>query len=96
MERLAQQVKGERIAKIMLYALSTCGWCEKTKKLLDKLGVEYHYLYVDLLDTEDKIRVMEEVEKHNPLRTFPTVVVDDEKCIVGYNEDKIREVLGHG
>ena len=96
MERMAHQVKGERIAKIMLYALSTCGWCEKTKKLLDKLGVEYYYLYVDLLDTEAKIRVMEDVEKYNPLRTFPTVVVDDEKCIVGYNEAKIREVLGRG
>ena len=34
--------------KVTLYALSTCGWCKKTKKFLDELGVEYEYVYVDL------------------------------------------------
>ncbi|NLE94073.1 MAG: glutaredoxin family protein, partial [Dehalococcoidia bacterium] len=24
----------------MLYALSTCGWCQKTRSLLEHLGVE--------------------------------------------------------
>ena len=39
-----EHVKGENKGKITLYALSTCGWCKKTKKLLDDLGVEYHYI----------------------------------------------------
>ena len=30
-------VDGQDKGKVMLYALSTCVWCKKTKKLLDKL-----------------------------------------------------------
>ncbi len=90
----AHHVEGERKAKIMLYALSTCIWCRKVKNLLNKLGVEYNYIDVDLLGSEDKTKVMEEVKKYNPLCTFPTLVINDDKCIVGYKEDKIKEVLG--
>ncbi len=90
----AHHVEGERKAKIMLYALSTYIWCRKVKNLLNKLGVEYNYIDVDLLGSEDKTKVMEEVKKYNPLCTFPTLVINDDKCIVGYKEDKIKEVLG--
>ena len=87
----AEHVEGENKGKIMLYALSTCGWCRKTKELLNELGVEYEYIYVDLL--EDKDTAMDEVIKWNPRRSFPTLVIDD-KCIVGFKEDEIRAVLG--
>lgn len=87
----AEHVEGENKGKIMLYALSTCGWCRKTKELLNELGVEYEYIYVDLLEDEDT--AMDEVKKLNPRRSFPTLVIDD-KCIVGFKEDEIREALG--
>ena len=38
----------------MLYALSTCGWCKKTKRFLDDNDVEYELTYVDLLKGEEK------------------------------------------
>ena len=41
-----EHVKGENKGKIMLYALSTCVWCKKTRELLDDLGVEYYFIYV--------------------------------------------------
>jgi glutaredoxin-like protein NrdH len=37
-------VKGVNKAKIVMYALSTCGWCAKTKKFLNELGVSYSSL----------------------------------------------------
>ena len=86
-----ERVEGENKGKIMLYALSTCGWCRKTKELLNELGVEYEYIYVDLLEDEDT--AMDEVKKWNPRLSFPTLLIDD-KCIVGFKEDEIREVLG--
>jgi glutaredoxin-like protein NrdH len=89
-----EHVKGENKGKIMLYALSTCGWCKKTKELLNDIGVEYSYIFVDLLEGNDKDRTMDEVKKRNPRCSFPTVVINDEKCIVGYKEDEIREALG--
>jgi Glutaredoxin and related proteins len=44
-----QYVPGDDHHKVVLYALSTCGWCARTKQLLTDLGVEFSYVYVDLL-----------------------------------------------
>ncbi len=79
--------------KNKLYALSTCGWCKKTKKFLDDNYVEYEYEYVDLLTGTERERVMAEVDRWNPRRSFPTIVIDDSQVIIGYNEDRLREAL---
>jgi glutaredoxin-like protein NrdH len=87
-------VPGNKSGHIMLYALSTCGWCRKTKKLLDDLGVEYYYQDVDRLHGDEREKAIQEVRAWNPSSNFPTMVINDEKCIVGYKENEIREVLG--
>jgi len=89
-----EHVEGENKGKILLYALSTCGWCKKTKEFLNNLGLEYSYIFVDLLDGKEKDDTIEDIKKWNPRCSFPTVVINDEKCIVGYKEDEIREALG--
>jgi glutaredoxin-like protein NrdH len=86
-------IPGKKSRHIMLYALSTCGWCQKTKKLLDDLGVDYDYEYVDLLQGDLRERAIKEVSSWNPSCNFPTMVIDNKKCIVGYREDEIREAL---
>ena len=82
--------------KVKLYALSTCGWCRKTKRFLDANNVDYEYEYVDMLSGNEKTRALAEVEQWNPRRSFPTVVVhnDDTKVVIGFREDRLREVLG--
>jgi glutaredoxin-like protein NrdH len=87
-------VKGKDKGNVVLYALSTCVWCKKTKKLLTQLGVDFQYVYVDLLDGKEKAKVVDEVARYNPSRSFPTLVIDDTTSIVGYQEKRIREVLG--
>ena len=89
-----QHVAGKKKGKVMLYALSTCGWCRKTKTLLDELGVEYDFTDVDLLKGAEQEAVIKEVKKHNPECNFPTIVIDNRKCIVGFKEEDIREALG--
>jgi glutaredoxin len=89
-----QIVNGKNKGKLVLYALSTCGWCKKTRMLLEDLGVEYNYIYVDLLEGEERKEIIEQVKKWNPQLSFPTLVVNDEKCIVGFNEDEVKENLG--
>ena len=89
-----KHVDGRKVGKVMLYALSTCVWCQKTKKLLNELGVEYDYTDVDLLGGEEEQVVMETVKKYNPSRSFPTMVINDKKTILGFDEKEIREVLG--
>ncbi len=88
-----EHVAGKNVGHIMLYALSTCVWCKKAKALLDGLGVEYYYEYVDLLQGNDKEKVVKTLERWNPSRNFPTLVINDNKCIIGFKEDEIREAL---
>ena len=78
---------------VKLYALSTCGWCAKTRKLLEELGVAYDYEYVDQLKGEERDGAIKRVEKWNPACTFPTLVIKDNKCIIGFKEDEIRQAL---
>lgn len=86
------QVSGEKKADIMLYALSTCPWCKKTKALLNELGLEYRYVDVDLLEGDARQDAMKDVEKCNDRFSFPTIEVNGSECIVGFKEDKIREL----
>ncbi|MCX6665878.1 MAG: glutaredoxin family protein [Euryarchaeota archaeon] len=88
-----QHVSGKNKGKIMVYTLSTCIWCKKTKHLFDKMGVEYDYIDVDLLDDAEKEKIVHEQEKWNPLCSYPTVVINDKKCIVGFKEKEIKEAL---
>jgi glutaredoxin len=88
-----EHVKGSKRGELILYALSTCGWCAKTRKLLDDLGVEYSYVYVDRLPHEEMESAIREVEKHNPSGSFPTLVIDGSRAIVGFREADIREAL---
>ena len=88
-----QHIPGRDSGKVMLYALSTCGWCRKTKQLLNEMGVAYDYIDVDRLEGKEKEDTLDAVRKWNPACSFPTLVVDDNKCIVGFDEKNIRESL---
>jgi glutaredoxin-like protein NrdH len=89
-----QHVAGKNKGQVVLYALSTCPWCKKIKKLLEELGVEYYFCDVDLMNDAEKKETMKVVQKWNPGSSFPTMVIDNSKCIVGFQENKIREALG--
>ncbi|MDT8357910.1 MAG: glutaredoxin family protein [Methanomicrobiaceae archaeon] len=83
-------VNGRDVGEVLLYALSTCQWCRKTKELLEESGVAFDYVYVDLLPEKKMEEVFEEIRKCNPRLGFPTVRIGGE-CIVGYQEERIRE-----
>lgn len=88
-----QHIEGQNKGDVVLYALSTCGWCKKTRMLLEDLEVEYDYIYVDLLEGDERQEIIEQLKKWNPQLSFPTLVIKNEECIIGFNEDKVRENL---
>lgn len=87
-------VEGKNKGQVVLYALSTCGWCHKAKKLLSDLGVAYDYVDVDLLDENNTKEAEQIVKKWNPDESYPTIVINDKISITAYNMDKIKEALG--
>ena len=90
------QVAGRKAADVVLYALSTCPWCRRTKDLLNNLGVEYSYVDVDLAAGDERAALVAEVRKWNPAMSMPTMVIDGKQVIVGLREAEIRAALGDG
>ena len=88
-----EHISGNKKADVLLFALSTCVWCNKTKKLLSDLGIDYHYVYVDLADKNDLQEIESELKKWNPAGGFPTMVIDNKECIVGFQPDEIKKRL---
>ncbi len=88
-----EHVEGENKGKVVLYALSTCGWCKKTRMLLESLKIDFSYIYVDLLKGKERSQIIKEVEKWNSQLSFPTVVINDKDVIIGFKEDEIRGKL---
>jgi glutaredoxin len=89
-----EHIDGKNDGKVVLYALSTCGWCSKTKELLREIGVGFDYVYVDLLEGQERENTLNAMEKWNPRGSFPTLVIRDKICIVGFHEDQIRGAFG--
>ena len=95
-EQRVKHVPGKKGAEVFAYFLSTCGWCRKTKALRDSLGVEYSYLYVDLLEGDEKRQAVNDLSAWNSSGSFPTIVINGRLTIVGHQEERLREALADG
>ena len=78
----------------IFYGLSTCIWCKRARQFLEDQGVEFDFVYVDLLRGQEREEAIEQVRHWNPAVSFPTIVVDDSQCVIGYKPEKLGEVLG--
>ena len=86
-------ITGINKGKVIMYGLSTCVWCKKTRQLITDLGVDFDYVYVDLLGGDEEEKAIREVKRFNPSVSFPTVVINDERAILGFDEQAIRKAL---
>ncbi len=89
-----QHVDGENKGDVLLFALSTCGWCKNVRMLLEELGVEYNYIYVDLTSGDERTEAVDALKKFNDAVSFPTLVINNEDIIIGFEEDDIKSKLG--
>jgi glutaredoxin len=80
------------VDEVMVYALSTCPWCRKTKQWFDDSKIPYDCVDVDTLPDEEQDTVADRAFELSGGRRFPVVVINGE-VIVGYNPDKFLEHL---
>jgi glutaredoxin len=91
---LTTKVEGKnRKHKILLYAISTCGWCKRAKQNLKDLEVEYDYIDIDRCSNEDRETIRKDILSRGGRLAYPTVIVDDEVLLTGPSREKLREVL---
>ena len=78
---------------IVFFGLSTCVWCKRTRKFLEDQDIKFDFVYVDKLKGQEREEAIEQVRCWNSAVSFPTVVVGDDQCVVGYKPEKLKEVL---
>jgi glutaredoxin len=79
--------------RVLLYALSTCAWCKRTKKLLKDENIEYEYIDVDLCDEMDRNKIQNDIKRRGGRPVYPTIIIDDDILITGFDENRIKEAL---
>ena len=79
--------------RVLLYALSTCAWCKKTKKFLNENGIEYEYVDVDLTNDQDHEKIREDLINRGSEPSYPTIIVDNKTVITGFRVDLLKEAL---
>ena len=88
-------VEGNSCGIIQLFGLSTCIWCKKTKEYMDSKGVEYYYVFVDLLDESEKEEAKKLIKKWNSDVSYPTIIINEDRAVIGFDEEEIdREIAG--
>ncbi len=89
-----ESVPGSEDKDIMLFTLSTCVWCKKTKTMLQDLGLAYSYVDVDLLSGAEQDAAYQDMWKYNQSTSFPTIVVNDgRQVILGFDEGELRGLV---
>jgi glutaredoxin 3 len=69
------------MSRVKVYATGTCPYCVKAKALLDKLGIPYKEIRLDL----DPGARSDFARETNSARTVPQIIIDG-KCVGGYTE----------
>jgi glutaredoxin-like protein NrdH len=85
---------GKSDHRVFLFALSTCGWCTRTKEFLRENDVSFEYVDVDKCSFEEKREVGRLLKEWDAQLGFPVTVVDDEVVITGFMPDELSEALG--
>jgi glutaredoxin len=90
------QIEGtQRDHDIVVYALSTCGFCKRALAYLEEKDIAYKYIYVDQLpiETKNEIKaILRERFKENV--AFPFAVIDDTAHLVGFIKPDWIRTLG--
>ncbi|MHA1342015.1 MAG: glutaredoxin family protein [Promethearchaeota archaeon] len=90
--------KGKEYEKdILVYALSTCGFCRRGLAFLRENNLPFHYIYVDQLPYDIKTRLKQDLRaKYDKRVVFPYLIINSEKVILGYVKDQWeKELLGN-
>jgi glutaredoxin-like protein NrdH len=80
---------------IVVFALSTCGFCKRSMTFLNDHGFAYRYIYVDKIALETKTEVKRILkERYHADVAFPFATIDGKDHLVGFIEPDWKKTLG--
>jgi glutaredoxin-like YruB-family protein len=76
------------MSSVTIYSTPTCTYCQLAKEFFKANGIEYTEIDV----AADRAKLQDMVEKSGQMGV-PVILAGD-NVIVGFDEEKIREILG--
>lgn len=80
------------MAEITLYGITTCSHCKRTLEYLKMVKADFDVVWVDKIEGEERKKVIEKIYSISKSYSVP-LVVKGEKWVLGFNRDKIDELL---
>ena len=84
---------GNKENHVLLFTLTTCLRCKKTKDYLIEQGVAFEYIDVDVISEKDRREIVDILVSMKIPVGFPVSVIDDTKIISGYHPEELRDTL---
>ena len=85
----------DRSRDVIVYALSTCGFCKRAMAFLEGRGLRYRYLYMDKIPFETKAEAKKLLKERWKMDVaFFFAVVDGKEALVGFIEPDWKRVFG--
>jgi glutaredoxin len=78
---------------VLVYAISTCGWCKRAKKFLKDNKIEYEYVDIDLINNDVKEEIKKDITTRGGPLAYPTLIIDGKILLTGAPQDKLKEIL---
>jgi len=78
--------------EVVLYTLSTCPWCRKTKQWFADNQVPFELVEVDQLHGDEQDAAAEKAYQLSGGRRYPVVAINGE-VVSGYNPGRYLELL---
>lgn len=80
------------MTKVLLYTLSTCPWCRKTKQFFQDRHVPFDFIDYDLASNDEQDRIVAHMRKYTSHVSFPFVLIGEE-VVQGYNPEMYEKLL---
>ena len=78
--------------KIIIYSLSTCLWCKKTKKYFEDRKIQFEVLEYDKQDEARQADMMAEMRARGAAGSFPFIKIGNQ-CCHGYDPEAFETLL---
>jgi glutaredoxin-like YruB-family protein len=74
--------------KVFIYSTPTCGFCHQAKEYFKEKGIEF----TDYNVANDEVKAQEMIDKTG--QTAVPVIYIDGTLVIGFDKEKINELLG--
>jgi glutaredoxin-like protein NrdH len=79
--------------QVLLYTLTTCKRCKKTKEYLVEHDIAFEFIDVDVISAEARNEIFDILVGMKIPVGFPVSIIDDTKIISGYHPDELKDAL---